>query len=582
MKKTMTYLLLLAGILLLAGCQKEGGIFGGKGEIRFSVSARPETKAEYGGYYKPDPNDDEKWVAADPKDATWQSIDWVAGDEIRIYSDKAVRRVGFEAGAAADALYHWADYSVTDVTAGTANNEDGWSTATLVNMSNDGNYTQEDVGENDHPGNGLMWPDANEAKFYAIYPRLRLLSGVPDDEGTVSNPPAAMDDPYHYALLGVSGKFPLLMPETQGFSEKGNLDSYGYMTAFGKASRPASDAKTNVKLEFYPDFTAFEIKVKSAGDPIGLKSFELISGDKSLAGEYTVDYSSGTKTYTFPTSGGKTISVNLTGKSAGEDYLTFTVLALPQEYSNLSVRFTTSQDVQRTLALKYADPETGTPGSNVTFAAGKKHRILGLALPNGELLISVGTAPWDEVDPSTYTTIEDASTMFDSYQAYLNGKPLWEDTYIAVAPGYQTGPLDPEDPASPIVSYPKYSTMFTLTTISVGVELKLVSDNPKVGFVKRVGQTYSEPVASITIPASTITADFPYGTRNETVYYVYPMDGAVDGDVANISLIRMDCSAPIAYSHQNLPASTDHTKVRFMVVTPAKYEGNTQTIDNEI
>ena len=44
MKKIMTYLLLLAGILLLAGCQKEGGIFGGKGEIRFSASARPETK----------------------------------------------------------------------------------------------------------------------------------------------------------------------------------------------------------------------------------------------------------------------------------------------------------------------------------------------------------------------------------------------------------------------------------------------------------------------------------------------------------------------------------------------------------
>lgn len=581
MKKTMTYLLLLAGILLLAGCQKEGRISGGKGEIRFVASARPETKTVYGGYYKED--DDHNWQEANPDDATWQSIDWVAGDEIRIYSDKAVRRVGFESGAASDALYHWADYSVTNVTAGTANNADGWSTAELVNLSNDGNYTAEDVGENDRPGNGLMWPDAStSAKFYAIYPKNRLASGVPADEGTVANPPAEEDDPYHYALVGVSGKFPLLMPETQGFSEKGNISSYGYMTAFGQASRPDSDDPTNIKLQFSPDFTAFEIKVKSAGDEIGLKSFELISGDKSLAGEYTIDYSSGTKSYTFPTSGGKTITVNLNGLSAGTDYLTFTVLALPQEYNDLSVRFTTSQDVTRTLALKYADPATGTPGSNVTFSAGVKHRIYGLALPNGELLISVGTAPWDEVDPSTYTTIEDASTMFDTYQAYLNGQPLWKDTYVAVAPGYITGHLDPEDPESPVVSYPQYSTMFTLTTISVGVELQLVSDNPKIGFVKRVGQAYSEPVASITIPASTITTEFPYGTRNETVYYVYPMDGAVDGDVANISLIRTDCNAPIAYSHQNLPASTDHTKVRFMVVTPANYEGNTQTIENEI
>lgn len=561
MKKTMTYLLLLAGILLLAGCQKEGGLFGGKDEIRFSASARPDTKTAYGAY-----------DTEDPKDAIWQSIDWVEGDEIRIYSDNAVRRVGFESGAAADALYHWADYSVTNVTAGTANTAEGWSTAELENRNDDGNGA----------GNDLMWTDANSAKFYAIYPKNRLASGIPEDEGTVANPPAAEDNPYDYALLGVSGKFPLLMPETQGFSEKGNISSYGYMTAFGQASRPISDDPTNIKLEFYPDFTAFEIMVKSAGDPIGLKSFELISGDKSLAGEYTIDYSSGTKTYSFPTSGGKTITVNLSGKSAGEDYLTFTVLALPQEYKNLSVRFTTSQDVQRTLALKYADPETGTPGDNVTFAAGKKHRILGLALPNGELLISVGTAPWDEVDPSTYTTIEDASTMFDTYQAYLNGQPLWKDTYVAVAPGYITGHLDPQDPESPVVSYPQYSTMFTLTTISVGVELQLVSDNPKIGFVKRVGQAYSEPVASITIPASTVTDEFPYGTRNVTVYYVYPMEGAVDGDVANISLIRMDCNAPIAYSHQNLPASTDHTKVRFMVVTPEKYLTDTETRHNEI
>ncbi len=561
MKKTMTYLLLLAGILLLAGCQKENGISGGKGEIRFLASARPDTKTAYGAY-----------DTEDPKDAIWQSIDWVEGDEIRIYSDNAVRRVGFESGAAADALYHWADYSVTNVTAGTANTAEGWSTAELENRNDDGNGA----------GNDLMWTDANSAKFYAIYPKNRLASGIPEDEGTVANPPAAEDNPYDYALLGVSGKFPLLMPETQGFSEKGNISSYGYMTAFGQASRPVSDDPTTIKLEFYPDFTAFEIMVKSAGDPIGLKSFELISGDKSLAGEYTIDYSSGTKTYSFPTSGGKTITVNLSGKSAGEDYLTFTVLALPQEYSNLSVRFTTSQDVQRTLALKYADPETGAPGPNVTFAAGKKHRILGLALPNGELLISVGTAPWDEVDPSTYTTIEDASTMFESYQAYLNNKPLWEDTYVAVAPGYISGRLDPEDPESPIVSYPQYSTMFTLTTISVGVELQLVSDNPKVGFVYRVGQGYSDPVASITIPASTVTEEFPYGTRNETVYYVYPLEGAVDGDVANISLIRTDCNAPIAYSHQNLPASTDHTKVRFMVLTPTKYDENTETRHNEI
>ena len=82
------------------------------------------------------------------------------------------------------------------------------------------------------------------------------------------------------------------------------------------------------------------------------------------------------------------ITVNM-NHTAGADYLTFTVLALPKDYDQLSVRFTTSQGLTRTLALKYSDTATShTQGSYVKFAAGKKHRIYGLLLPTDEWKIT--------------------------------------------------------------------------------------------------------------------------------------------------------------------------------------------------
>ena len=67
-----------------------------------------------------------------------------------------------------------------------------------------------------------------------------------------------------------------------------------------------------------------------------------------------------------------------------------------------------------------------------------------------------------------------------------------------------------------------------------------------------------------------------------TSYFVVPMDGAAAGARAGISLIRMDCGKPVAYTHQNLPGSTDHTKVLFQVVTPADYTSNTVSVEDTL
>lgn len=608
MKKTMTYLLLLAGTLLLAGCQKEGGLFGGNGEIRFSASARPDTKTVYGGYYKE--NDDHNWEKVDPADATWQSIDWTAGDEIRIYSDKAVRRVGFESGAAADALYHWADYSLTNVTAGTANTEAGWSSATLVNMSNDGTgdpYDQEKVGDAYHVGNGLMWPDSDPAKFYAVYPRLRPISWIPEDEGTAADPPAEEDDPYQYALLGVSGKFPLNIPDQQDFSVRGNLSEYGYMTAMG--SGKASDK--NVTLEFSPAFTAFEISIRSEGDPIELSQFKLVSEDDSaLYGHFTVKYdASGNRTFICDPANaegttGKEIVVNLSGQVAPSKTdaetkdLTFTVLAMPQDFEKLRVEFTKKTGETSKLALREADVVTTsgtTPGDYVKFNKCVKHRIYGLFLPNGELLISVGTAPWLAGGEFEFKTIENVTTSFAQVKRFdVDGDySTWDipGTYIQIAQGIiDEEPVDPEDPTqgTKVTHRPLYSPMFILESVSVGIPLELRSDNPHFKFVTTNPEdqqaslgTYTAPKESLLIRASAEpTVDGEGKIIDDLVvthYFVVAEDASI-GESANIRLIRTDKNVPVAYCHSLLPGSLDHTKVPFWVSSVSDYTKNQQII----
>lgn len=577
--KYILLLLAAAGALSLAGCQKTGLFGTGGGEIRFSATASPAgTKTEYGNV-----------VNGENGLPIWQSIDWTADDQIRIYSDNAVRRVGYEQGETdLSKLYHWADYSLTNIKKGTANDQAGWSSAELVNESNDGTgdyYDQEKVGEAYHVGNGLFWPDnTTTANFYAIYPKPVPAMGGEEDEGVGT-------------VDGANGKLNGWIDFSQRPLVDGDLEHFGYMTAIGSArkgeditytiTKPATDAKTNVALNFYPAFTAFEISIRSAGDAIALSEFKLVSDNgQKLAGDFYVQYTNGTPTYHCEAADKTEIVVDLQNKvapAASENKdLTFTVLALPQDFSNLHVEFTKSTGDTRKLALKKADSETAT-GEYITFTKCRKHRIYGLALPNGELLISVGSAPWDKGGLHTFETIEDASTMYDRYR-YTGTKDGWSDRYVAIAPGYEAVPVDPDDPASATTNRPKYSTMFTLSTVSVPSTLEIRSDNPKVGFVQFENGVYSEPKQVIEIPKSeviTATAEdgstYTYGSTVTTVYFVVPLEGCEVGAEANISLIRTDFGVPVAYTHAWLPGTTDHTKVKFKVVTPTDYTDDSKT-----
>ena len=550
-KKIMIVVSAIAGLIVLSGCQKE--LFSRKGEIhnvKFGAKTHSflGTRTEYGAYNNTDPNL-----------ATHQDINWVTGDQIRVYSPTASRRVGLENSEAAADLYYWADYSLTP--------NDDPTTATIDNLSNDGT-TPGYSGDNDYEvGNGLAWVSGQEDTkhtFYAIYPN----PGT--DEGSGAN------------LNGCKGKFNLSVEgPTQLFTPDAK-HAAKYMTAVAKPN-PAS-MSDNVELDFYPAFTAFEIMVRSADEAIALSSFKLESTSTALTGNYMVDYTNYNTTTQLPTytctGTGKSITVSLTGKSAPaastDADLSFTILALPQDLTDLSVSFTTAAGITRKLALNYAN---GTP---ITFDARSKHRIYGLILSNGELLISVNTAPWLAGGIYTFTTIEDVTTFFLSYkrfntQHYYEGSASWNSpyvNYIAVAPGRSTTDrVDPEDPESALTHLPLYSPMIELNTVSVGVPLELRSDNPNVGFVTAIDGVYSEtPSQTLPIRASSSITD-----EVATSYFVVPLNDSAIGQVANISLVRTDSNTPIAFSHSDMPGTTDHTKVPYIVLSVDDYNNSSYT-----
>lgn len=564
--RTMILVSAFGGLFLLAGCQKE--IFTRKGQVAevpfgaSSNSSNSKTRTEYGTF-------------SNGK----QEILWNDSDEIRVYSPTAARRVGLESAMAnlepgqepdPSSLYFWADYGVIPF-------EDDKTQAKINNLSNDGQGNPYDQSQVDYEvGNGLAWvygQDSVKHTFYAIYPAPYSAEGK------------------NNTLNGCNGLFNLSIPSgNQAFSEMGNISSYGYMTAVSEPLKASPNAK--VLLDFYPSFSAFEISIRSAAEAIALSEFKLISANEGLTGAYSVSYDANGNADYDCSGTGKEITVNLTGNSApaaseNKD-LVFSVLALPRDYTSLTVQFTTITGVTRSLKLKYDDDysDTSLAGKSIKFSGLKRHRIYGLVLPSGELLVSVGTAPWLAGGETEYKTIENVTSRFISYQR-LNETGDDDDwsvpgNYIAIAQGRSTTErVDMEDPESPLTNVPLYSPMLTLETVNVGVPLQLRSSDPSIGFVTSVNSIWSAtPTQTLDIPASADLEDV-----KTTTFFVVPIDGdGVVGKDAYITLVRNDDAyrgVPIAYSHYYMPGTTDHTKVPFKVVSPSDYSTATTTVTAE-
>ena len=341
---------LLGGLILLAGCQKDGKLFDkSNGQFRFGVSSKVLTRTEYG-------------KTADKH----QDINWTADDQIRIYSPTAARRVGVEKGLAEAERYYWADYKIIPDKNVPTNK------ATLENLINDGNGK----------GNGLAWErgkESDEHKFYAVYPKPEL--DPEEEEGKGAK------------LDGCAGKLTMDIPEIQKYSEAGNME-YAYMTAYAQGKGTASE----INLDFYPAFTAFEIDLGTVDAESYVNTFKMEAGTP-IAGIYTATYDAEKADwiYTPSTVEGETSNIVSVAfpqgttiapaQTSGEETvkakrIRFTVFTIGTPVTNPKITFTgsivkTGTEINRSLVLKKAT-------ENLTFAGCHKHRINGLLLPGEE------------------------------------------------------------------------------------------------------------------------------------------------------------------------------------------------------
>ena len=340
MKAFSKTLLLLAGMsLLLAGCQKEGRNGGDADLIRFSASARPETKTAYGDYE----NDNNG-------DPVWQRIEWQVDDLVRIFSPEATDRYNDSK--------HYADYRVVEVS-----NSGRISEAKIVNSADDN--------DND---NGLLWGDADSYTFYGIYPMLTGSVATTDNVNSCSFTGAKIDANQGTGDLSV------------------NMPKYGYLTAV----KAGVSSRSNVRLEFEPA----EVTLKAREDVVGeitLVDFNLVSlGDDVLGGPFSINYSGTDRSFDFSSATDKTVGVTFPAGTtiSATKGLTFTVYALPQTVSNLMLDFTVkdanNQNVHRRLKLTKS-------GSAIEFTGCRKHRIYGVAMPDGiwQLEIDGDVLPWN-------------------------------------------------------------------------------------------------------------------------------------------------------------------------------------------
>ncbi len=405
MKAFSKTLLLLAGMsLLLAGCQKEGRN-GGDGElIRFTAGSRPDTKTAYGAY----DND----ASGNP---IWQRIDWKVDDEVRIFSPEAADRYHSDK--------HYADYRVVEVTPNGRESE-----AKIVNTATGDSATE--VNDN---LNGLVWVGEPTYSFFGIYPVSAGTTAKDQETGATSA---------SFTGLEIESD-----QDDGDLSE--NMPKYGYLTA----AKTGVSNGSNVRLEFEPAFTAFEVTLeaeKDAGE-ITITGFELVSGAEALAGQFSVSYSGTTRSFTCPaaTDANKVVGITFptgttikpeSSQGAGDaKTLNFTVFALPQDLTQLTLRFTVLDEndveVERSLDLSYAQAttvgdKTYAAGDFVEFSACKKHRIYGIAMPNEvwrfAIQLSGVAMPWE---------LKNSTTSFAEH--------------ILTSPFKITGCLEPTDSADP-------------------------------------------------------------------------------------------------------------------------------------
>lgn len=382
MKRIINIVLLSAGILLsLTGCQKgsETNETGNGKLVRFSMSTGVNTRTAYSGEVE---NNKER-------------IDWVAGDQVMIWSDNAtVRPQGTP--------YFTGNNNLAVYTVGTITASSEKSYATI----------------NDNPGNGLQYPDNDPgSKFWGVYPA-----------EAVTDSPVASEDGAYTLPFSIEGAQTLAAnANTEATNDYVPDMNQAVMLAYVSGAKAAA---STVELPFYPAFTAFEfdIKGKDMEHPLTIKSVELTSSEVGsvaatpLSGNFTATCTNGTWTNALGEETATSVKANLPANCVidNENSLKLDIFALPQQITNLVVTFDTNEG-KKSVKLTNSDKT-----SYINFAPCKKHRINGLILPSGwyfsYITLDLKVLEWEAEDIEGNSEDFPQATQFSvSGEGVLNG-----------------------------------------------------------------------------------------------------------------------------------------------------------------
>ena len=463
--------------LAVSACEKSGG--SESRQVRFSAVSRAEsavgTRTAYSGEYT---------EGSDNK--VYERIDWLGSesntpDRIKIGMVKSMDTQ--------NQSFASSEYVISQVST-----EGLKSVASIEPVS----------------ANGLQWGD-NEGlyRFMGVYP----------SSGTI-----AYDGSVNPGVGTVSGmSIPSAVTIDLSSSSSNNNVSYpaDLSNAWMLADVRNVQEDANVGLDFYPAFTAFEFTIKcQTSNPIYLNSFSLSSASTAINGSYTATLNTGgASTYSFPTatSNNEITTVTFSGTGANANGLevtdtksaTFTILALPTALSDLSITVTAKRQgpnntlvpFTRKLALKNSNIQSND--GFITFDACNKHRILGLAMPDGDfrLIFDFQVAEWELATDNPYQYVSPSAarirSMDATYRRYDSDNDDytdWDGSHIVVSYGYknQLGEvvgLNDEAMATSPTGYEAYRAGFSpiikLGSISDGsAAFRLVLDNPSFKFIK--------------------------------------------------------------------------------------------------
>ncbi len=354
--------LLGAGIILsLAGCQKGNtpGETTGK-TVKFNAtSGSIDTRAVFSG--------DGTGTATDDfgrKILSHERINWEKGDQVMIASDYAT------------------------VYGGT----NKYATYTVFNVTPSGDLSYATLEEKDT--DELFFIEGQDSyKFWSVYPASagfgRMLQEQHKVEYRISQRQAPFGAPVvsNHTIKGKDVTLTTLAPD---------LTREAVMLA--AAENQTEQAK--VELKYYPAFTAFEFTLNSRDVEQGIKQVVLTTAEgKALCGTVVASvepegrstfsdiayYPDGKLIYTFPEN----------SLISPTKYLTFTVLALPEDVKGLTLEFTMNDGtVTRAKLQNKADH------SPMEFAACKKHCLRGIAVPGGWkfLWLDINVMEWTEIE----------------------------------------------------------------------------------------------------------------------------------------------------------------------------------------